>query len=333
MAKQPRRHHYVPQFYLAGFTNTGKKDGRLHVLDQRQRRQWMDSVGDTAHKRDYHAVDLGPSVDRMGVEKKVGIIEGKQNAVLQRIIDERCLPFPGSETFADLMGFVALMAVRVPFIRDRISKFIDEASKKQLFATFSTQQGRAAFRQVLKDHLDEMPPEQRAMAKECIENDTELDEMAKFACGNNYTVNYEQTWDVQTMLTNSITLMPILAQRNWALWIAGGDVPDCVCSDCPASLNWISDMGTLYPPGYGLANTIVSVPLNRRVVLVGTFEPLPSQQAVGAEVVAGVNTATVMYANQVFSPEQDFVWLMRDRTIGRVADLLAALESACPDDE
>jgi hypothetical protein len=70
-----------------------------------------------------------------------------------------------------------------------------------------------------------------------------------------------------------------------------------------------------------------AVPLNRRMALVGTFELLPKRQTVGAEFVAGINTGTMIYANQVFSAEQDFVWLMKDQTIGRMANFLATLES------
>jgi hypothetical protein len=40
MANQSRKHHYVPEFYLAGFTESGTDDGRLHVLDKEQLRQW-----------------------------------------------------------------------------------------------------------------------------------------------------------------------------------------------------------------------------------------------------------------------------------------------------
>jgi hypothetical protein len=146
--KPPRKHHYVPKFYLAGFTNTGRPDGRFYVLDKNQKKQWVDSPRDTAHKRDYHAVDLGPNVDRMIVEKKLAIIEGQQSAVLQSIIDAQALPHEETEEFAELMGFIALMVVRVPSIRNTVSKFIDDISKKELFATFSTPQGRATFRQV-----------------------------------------------------------------------------------------------------------------------------------------------------------------------------------------
>jgi hypothetical protein len=310
---------------LAGFTNTGRPNGRFYILDKSQKKQWAASPKDTAHRRDYHAVNLGPKVDRMIVEKKLAIIEGQQSAVLQSIVDSQTLPRVDSEEFAVLLGFVALLAVRVPFIRNRIAEFIDTISKKELFATFSTPQGKATFRQALKEHLDEMPPDQRAMARKCIEDDTELEKLATFACSNNYTVSFEQTWDVQTMLINTTTLMPLLASRNWALWLAAGEATDLICSDHPVCLNWLTDAGTR-PPGFGLRNTVVSIPLNRRMVLVGTFEPLSERKTIGNEAVALINTSALMQANQVFSADADFIWLKTDRTIARVDDLLATLK-------
>ncbi len=33
MANRPRKHHYVPQFYLAGFSDDRTAEGNLNVLD------------------------------------------------------------------------------------------------------------------------------------------------------------------------------------------------------------------------------------------------------------------------------------------------------------
>jgi hypothetical protein len=42
---EPRRHHYVPRCWLAGFTDTGENDARLWVTDLRRRKQWNTSPG------------------------------------------------------------------------------------------------------------------------------------------------------------------------------------------------------------------------------------------------------------------------------------------------
>jgi hypothetical protein len=164
------------------------------------------------------------------------------------------------------------------------------------------------------------------MAKKYIEDDTELDKVPEYARGDNYTVSHEQTWDVQTMIANADTVTRLLVQRNWALLVAEDGAPDFICSDCPVSWNWIKDTGTWLPPGLGVPNTMVSAPLNRRVAVVGTFEPLPDQDTVGPEEVAAINSATFSRANQIFSATEDFLWSMSGG-IGHTADLLTALES------
>ncbi len=50
MQKPARRHHYLPRFYLAGFTADGKKDDWLYVFDlesgnPKPRKQRPDKVG------------------------------------------------------------------------------------------------------------------------------------------------------------------------------------------------------------------------------------------------------------------------------------------------
>ncbi len=36
----PRKHHYVPVFYLKGFTADGDRDTHIRVLDAKERQRW-----------------------------------------------------------------------------------------------------------------------------------------------------------------------------------------------------------------------------------------------------------------------------------------------------
>src|ERR1017187_4944654 len=62
---EPRRHHYVPQCWLAGFTDTGEKDGQLWVTDLVRRKQWQASPNNAGHIRDFYRLSpeqLGPAM-------------------------------------------------------------------------------------------------------------------------------------------------------------------------------------------------------------------------------------------------------------------------------
>ncbi len=91
MPKQPRKHHYVPRFYPAGFTDNGTPGGRLYVLDKVEQRQWLSTSKDTGCQKDYHLVDLGPGIGPMGVEKKLAPIEGRQRQRVGPVARSPCL--------------------------------------------------------------------------------------------------------------------------------------------------------------------------------------------------------------------------------------------------
>lgn len=58
MPKTSRRHHFISQFHLAGFTPTGNKDDRLWVTDQATGKRWQSLIGNIAHQRDLYRIEL-----------------------------------------------------------------------------------------------------------------------------------------------------------------------------------------------------------------------------------------------------------------------------------
>jgi hypothetical protein len=310
MGDQPRRHHFVPQFYLAGFTKTASTDGGLYVLDQKQLRTWKSSPKQAAHQRDFHAIDAGPSGDPMAVEKALSTLEGQWSSVVRRVIQDQTIP--KDEAFGDLMVFVAFMAVRVKRIREVLSGFIDRVSKAEVFATLATEEGRASFRQVIESQGQKL-------------SDEEFEQLIAFCQSGQFDVDYEQTWHVQKIIEMSATLAPVLSQRIWALWIAEVDSPDLICSESPVAPTWYLPVRGPYSPAFGTPNTIVSIPLNRRVALVSMIESQLPNKRLDRAGVAAVNSATGMYANQLYSAEADFVWAMSDHQVGNVNDLLTSL--------
>jgi hypothetical protein len=279
----------VPQFYLAGFTDNQTADGDLHVVDTYRLKTWVVKPKDAAHQRDFHKVEIGPTTDPMAVEKILGEYEGKWSTVLRNVLEQFSLPT--DDTFADLMMFIASMAVRVPSIRETISSFLDEVRQKEEFARkWLEQQGHQ------------------------IESATEND-FDKF----------DQTWHVQQMLRMAIDLAPRLSLRQWNLWVAENQAPDLICSDRPVAPRWAVPIGGLFSPGFATQNTVVSVPLNRRVALVSMLEVNVGPRALGRSEIAQLNSATGMYARQLYCPASDFVWLKRDGQVGSKDDLLTML--------
>ena len=288
MPNQPRKHHYVPQFYLAGFTDTGTVDGNLHVVDTTRLTKWVSKPIDAAHKRDFHEIDIGTNSDPMAVEKTLGQFECRWSTVLRSVVEQHTLP--ADDAFGDLMMFIAFMAVRVPRIRETISNFLEEVRRKEEFA-----------RKWL---------EQQGHQVAATTNDFEA---------------FDQTWHVQEMIRLAIGLGPLLSLRHWNLWIVEDQAPDLICSDSPVVPTWATSTSGSHSPGFGTANTVVSMPLGKRVALVSMPDVDMGPRMLGRHKVAQLNSATGMYAGQLYCPAPDFVWLTSDGRVGNRDDLLQAL--------
>jgi hypothetical protein len=272
---------------LAGFTDSGTVDGNLHVIDTTRLTNWVSKPKDTAHQRDFHEIDIGPKSDPMAVEKILGEkFEGRWSTVLRSVVEQRLLP--ADDAFGDLMMFIAFMAVRVPRIRETIGNFLEEVRRKEEFA-----------RKWL---------EQQGHQVEVTTNDFDA---------------FDQTWHVQEMIRLAIGLGPLLSLRHWNLWIAEDQAPDLICSDSPVVPTWVIPISGL--PGFGTSNMVVSIPLGKRLALVSMLDVDVGPRMLGRDEVAQLNSATGMYARQLYCPAPDFVWLTRDGRVGSRDDLLQAL--------
>jgi hypothetical protein len=76
----PRKHHFVPQFYLRGFT--GDND-QLFVVDRPSEKTFRTSPKNVAAERDFNRVDVeGLAPD--AIEKALADFEGKVAPALER---------------------------------------------------------------------------------------------------------------------------------------------------------------------------------------------------------------------------------------------------------
>jgi hypothetical protein len=91
MGSNARAHHYVPQCWLAVFTESGEKDGRLWQTDIKASNQWPTSPINAGHQRDFYRLS-DPRKDPLLVETKLAEIEGTIAPILQRLDRERRRP-------------------------------------------------------------------------------------------------------------------------------------------------------------------------------------------------------------------------------------------------
>ena len=119
----PRKHHYVSQFLLAGFTADGSKDGKLYVSDLQAKKGWQAKTTHGAHERDLYELDIEgiPGLDPMAAEKGLASIEGQTASILTALVTNPTAMLSQGD-LRQLLYFVALQVGRVPSEQPRIEE-------------------------------------------------------------------------------------------------------------------------------------------------------------------------------------------------------------------
>ena len=311
-----RRQHFIPEFFLAGFTESGARECLLHVLDQETGRQWRVRPGEIAHQRDFYRIEVA-DVDPNLFEKTFGAFEGQVAEVVRNLVVSQ--QPPDGDAFSNLMFFIALMAVRIPRRRAHMSRHVDEIAKAVMRMTVATPERWEATRRRMRADGVAGPAEMSyEEAKALFESD-------------DFSVDYPRTWHVGVLHDSAKTIFPYLADRQWTYFVADDEAGDFICSDYPVGLVWSSgETSGFFPPGFAVSETEVSMPLTRRWAMLGRFEREGGVYRATRTTVAAINSRTGMSAQQLYSAKADFVLTKRGGDIGTTADLLAWIAQRKP---
>lgn len=290
--KPPRKHHYISQFLLSGFTADGTQDGLLYVSDLKEKKCWPASgTANAGHKRDLYELDIEGIVglDPMAAEKGLAVIEGRTAAILNSMKMQPSAML-SQEDLRQILYFIALQVGRVPGERPRV-----EEAYGRLESALETPESWEAERQrrslnSLEYSYDELRSQMGTQSM--------------------------QTLFVLTMIAAADVLLPVLAKRAWGLLVASGG--SLICSDRP-----VVTITRGVPPHPTRPGRIADmdldllVPLHAELCLFGTKPsgPIPS---VTSKLVATLNTCVARAADRfLFSREQDFIWIRPDGSDGR----------------
>ena len=119
----PRKHHYLPQFYLEGFKispQTGKKSHIWQIEKSADQAHYSPAIEDTGCIRDYHSLDVADEEpDHKTIEALLSNVEAAQAELVRTILETKCIDASQVET---LSAFISLMRYRVPAFAAHIEK-------------------------------------------------------------------------------------------------------------------------------------------------------------------------------------------------------------------
>ncbi len=308
IAPEPRAHHFVPQCWLAGFTDTGEKDGRLWVTDLKRQKQWPSTPPKVGHRRDFYRLSR-PDVDPVIVEKLFSKVEDRTAPILKAIDEDR--RGPTQKELDALLFFIALQWTRVPSFRPKVTAIADRIHKSNMEKALAD---RESWARTLRNlgFSDDGPG-------------SDYDEMCEFVRSGNYSFVAETEWYLEKAFQAVKTIVRSLKPRRWHTYVS--ETGNFIGSDNPVVIDGPKEQLI----GFKNAD-IVAYPVSRHVMLWGTLSAL-RPRGVTMKMIAESNTLTMLAVDeQIYSHEPASCWsdesgrvnyewdsFSRDRILDRVA--------------
>ena len=286
----PRAHHFVPQCWLAGFTETGQKTGRLWVTDLKKRKQWPSNPRNTGHRRDFYRI-AGAQLDPVAFEKVFSKIEGVVAPILKRLYEKPRTPL--DDELDGLLLFAAFQYVRVPAFRPVVLKMADSLHRGWMKEALKSPKSWAKI--LKKAGIPADTP--GASYKDALEFERKVIDAGE------YSLSAENDWYLMRGFSAAEgSIIPSLRARHWGAYISSSG--SFIGSDNPVMMDG--------PPGQQIgfkSAEIVMFPVNRHVLLYGTSVSV-RPPSVSRKRIARHNTFTMLTADEyVYSHVSDFCWL------------------------
>lgn len=293
-----RRHHYLPQAYLAGFTSTGSKDGQFYVIDRKRNHTFRTSPINVAAQRDFNRVDIeGHPPD--AIENALAPFEKDAADAIRRVIKTQ--NFPNDADWNFILNLFGLIAVRNPRFRGSFNR-----SREEVIRHLGTL--LVSDRKVWDDHG-------KAARKSGgdISNSVSFEDARRFIDEGKYRIEFYPQGNLRVEFRAFDELLPLLGQRIWSVLVAPAEGPEFICSDHPVTL--YRKGGGSEPTGFGHKETEVFFPLGSRVGFYGVFEN-PYSQVVTCDPkdIAAMNLRIASNSERhIYSAENHFVVLYEEQ--------------------
>lgn len=301
MAEYTRKSHYLPRFYLAGFTDTGTSEGKLLVVDNLRGITRPGTPASVGYENDLYRVEHA-AIAPDSLESEFAKIEGDTKVVIDGMVQTGRIP-PDDNDYSNLLNFVALASARVPAAFDATTKIMTQITDKLVDLTLET-----------RERYEQTVAEAKAAGKKVLP----YEKMKALFEERPFKLRVDQNWQLDILVQRMSHTLDELAKRSWSLVIAAPTIGTFACTDQPFVVRWTVPTNGFYSPGLEFVNTEVLFPLHKSVLLVGRYDKPSIVVPANREYLAMANTHLATRADTLFLPSADFIWMQPDRTVGNL---------------
>lgn len=294
MGDEARHHHYVPQAYLRGFGFKRTKHWMVVVHDLKHGRTFETNVRNVCGERDFMRVEVeGHPPTKL--EHELGQFEGQACDAIRRVVQSGT--FEGDDK-TQVLNLMALLGVRHPDRRENIRQFIETTSKRVLDLALAT-----------KERWEGQMKELEASTGKKYEKTYE--EIREFHEGGRYRVVVPRERLIGMELEVFDTVLNLLWNRKWTLYITDGKHGHFVTTDDPLVLSFTEPhkVPAWMSPGHGLKNTEVFFPLTKNGFLIGRWDRGGHTEVARQDFIGSVNAHVIEHSSgQVFSDSRKLLY-------------------------
>lgn len=294
---EARKHHYISQCYLKGFAERRDKKAMLQVWEVDTGRSFKTRPEGVGAERDFNRIEID-GVDPNMLEKAFAGFETKLDGALERVISTRSLANGDDRNL--VMNLITALMLRNPRFRDNFGRFHDQLNKMMLQMSLATEERW------------ESQKKQMAAKGYDVSGMLPYAEMKAFLDKGEFDVLPSNTFMTQLEMGNYEEMLPYIARRKWALFVAPNDDNPFIASDHPARLTWSEPQEpSIYGPGLAMADTAIYFPLSKQIALLGTFEGEERVIQADAIQVAQINGEQIATAKaQIYAPNDRFAYML-----------------------
>jgi hypothetical protein len=246
----PKRQHFLPKFYLEGFTNNGV----VAVFDRKLNEIRIQQPVNTCVIGHFYTIEDKAGYKHFELEQLLSEYETKSSQVIKKISRMEAI---NADERTDLAIFIAFAACRTPDIVDSLKIFnsnLIRDTAKRMFVNINE----------VKTRMRGKP--NAPMSEEELE--AEAHALVEYAQSGQYEVKTSHSWAIGMAMKMAFKIAPILAGRDWVIFHRNKEKQSFVTTDAPVLLSTVARReNSFWGIGFGNTDALVLFPLTESCIL------------------------------------------------------------------
>ena len=244
---KPKRHHYLPKFYLEGFCN---EEGGLYIFDRKIKEIRCQKPLNTALQKDYYTFIDKDGEKNLKIEEMLSQIEGDTKPIIEKLNNKEKINNKEKEILSLFIGF---LSTRTPSFQDMVDSSMKQLNEIIIDRTFPDKEKTIHQLEKIKTQKNE---------------NWDSEKLAEFIVSKRWNLEIKREASLDMMIKQAPKTAELFYDMNW-IFIHAPAGSSFMTSDNPIILYEPNYWGKKSPYGYGIGTPGVGklIPLSDKVAL------------------------------------------------------------------